>query len=58
MDKNVEVNGIVFLGKEAIMMPCLAIIGAAGLISAAGYGLYKLGKNAYIKATRKEEKES
>lgn len=58
MDKNVEVNGIVFLGKEAILMPCLAIIGAAGLITAAGYGLYKLGKNAITTVTNKKEKES
>lgn len=47
MDMKKYVNVLMLTGREAIVVPCLAFIGAAGIIGVTGYGAYKLGKKAY-----------
>ena len=42
--------------KEVVIIPSLAVVGAASIIGAAGYGLYKLGKSVYVKTAKKNKK--
>ena len=45
--KTIRIEGILLTEHAAIVIPCLSIIGAASIISALGYGVYKLGKKVY-----------
>ena len=54
--KNTKHMDIMILtGKEVIIVPCLAIIGAASIVGATGYGIYKLGKKVYDKFAIKDK---
>ena len=50
---------MILSGREAIVIPCLSVVGAASIVGAVGYGVYKLGKKVVTKVTEKhDEKES
>ena len=49
---------MILSGREAIAIPCLAVVGAASIVVGVGYGVYKLGKKVLTKVTDKDEKES
>lgn len=62
MEHTIKINVLMLTGKEALVVPCLATVGAASILSATAYGVYKLGrkvseKMADIKCS-KEQKES
>lgn len=44
MEHNVKINMLVLTGKEALVVPGLATIGAVTVLSFAISGAYKLGK--------------
>ena len=49
---------MILSGKEAIAIPCLAVVGAVSIVGAVGYGVYKLGKKVVDKVVNKKEEES
>lgn len=55
MDTTKHVDVMILTGKEAIAIPCLALVGAASIIGATGYGVYKLGKKVYNKFANKDK---
>jgi hypothetical protein len=53
MEQNtVKVKGLLITGIDAIWIPGLAVIGAASIFTAAGYGVYK-----FITKNREDRKE-
>lgn len=41
MEQNmIRVKGLLLTGIDAVWIPCMAIIGAASVVTAAGYGVY------------------
>lgn len=53
MAKQKYTNVMILTGKEAVIVPSLAVVGAASLIGITGYGLYKFGKSMYDKTTER-----
>lgn len=53
MKKEDTISIVMLVGKEAYLVPSLAIVGAASIMGATGYGAYKLGKKAYDKLVDK-----
>lgn len=51
MKKQKYTNVMILTGKEAIIIPCLAVIGAASIVGAVGYGIHKLTKKIRTVAT-------
>lgn len=49
---------MILSGREVFVIPCLAVVGAASVMTAVGYGVYKLGKKVLTKVTDKKEKGS
>lgn len=51
-------NGEIMLlcGKEAIVIPCLAMIGAASIMGAIGYGVHKLRTKVGTKVIERHKK--
>lgn len=54
MERNVELNVLLLVGKDAIVVPALAIVGAASIIGTIGYGAYKFGQNLAEKVFEKK----
>lgn len=54
MERNVELNVLLLVGKDAITIPALAVVGAASIMGAIGYGAYKLGQNLAEKVFEKK----
>lgn len=55
-DKTIVVDGILLLGKEAYVIPCLAVLGAASIIGGTIYSSYRLAKAVVEMANDKETK--
>lgn len=53
--KIIKVKGLLLTGPEMYIIPGLAIVGAAGIVTAAGYGIYKIFTN--VIKTKKETNE-
>lgn len=62
MERNVELNVLLLVGKDAIVIPALAVVGAASIIGAIGYGVHKIGQTltekVFEKKHAKDETES
>lgn len=54
MERNVEVNVLLLAGKDAIVIPALAVVGMASIIGTLGYGAYKIGQNFAEKVFEKK----
>jgi hypothetical protein len=54
MGGNNGFNVLVLTGEDAIMIPALAVIGAASMMYAVGYASYKLGQNLAEKVFNKK----
>lgn len=50
--KTIKVNGLLLLGTDRYVIPGLAIVGAAGIMIFAGYGVYRTIANVIEKDTQ------
>ena len=61
MEQTKFFNGEVMIlsGREVFLIPCLAVVGAASIMGAIGYGVYRLGKTVVTNVTNvKHDEES
>lgn len=54
MKKSNTISVVMLVGKEAYLVPSLAVVGAASIMGAVGYGAYKLGKKVYNELVEEE----
>ena len=53
MRKEDTISIVMLVGKEAYLVPGLAVVGAASIIGATYYGTYKISKRVYNKLVKK-----
>lgn len=44
MERKIDIDALVLIGKDALIIPALAMVGAASIAGAIGYGAFKLGQ--------------
>lgn len=54
MKKSNTISVVMLVGKEAYLVPSLAVVGAASIVGAIGYGAYKLGKKVHDELVEEE----
>ena len=54
MERNVELNVLLLVGKDAIIVPALAVVGTASIIGTIAYSAHKIGQNFAEKVFEKK----